>query len=152
MFSFTNHTHDWSQFGSDTAASWNQTGHEIQAAEEKSGREHAVASVTDGAKTLTYKISSHPETAAPATPPAHQESASSATPVTAPVSESSTTPTTIQSGMQTYIKNQGTSWEDIEKQREVAFKIVYFFIGFICLTFGLLYAYYKVDKKEQAKE
>jgi hypothetical protein len=39
-------------------------------------------------------------------------------------------------------------WEDVEKQRDVAFKIVYFFIAFIALTFGLLYAYYKVDKKE----
>ena len=53
--------------------------------------------------------------------------------------------------MRTYIKNQGTTWEDIERQREVAFKIVYFFIGFIIMTFGLLYAYYKVDKKEQEK-
>jgi len=43
-------------------------------------------------------------------------------------------------------------WEELERQREIAFKIVYFFIGFIIFTFGLLYAYYKVDQKEQEEE
>jgi hypothetical protein len=38
--------------------------------------------------------------------------------------------------------------EEIEMQRDIAFKIVYFFIAFIIMTFGLLYAYYKVDQKE----
>jgi hypothetical protein len=27
VFTFTNHTHDWSKYGQDTGASWNQTGH-----------------------------------------------------------------------------------------------------------------------------
>ena len=40
----------------------------------------------------------------------------------------------------------------MEAQRDIAFKIVYFFIAFITFTFGLLYAYYKVDKKEQEQE
>ena len=43
-------------------------------------------------------------------------------------------------------------WEELEKQREIAFKIVYFFIFFIIMTFGLLYAYYKADLKEQQEE
>lgn len=43
-------------------------------------------------------------------------------------------------------------WEDMEMQRDIAFKIVYFFIFFIVLTFGLLYAYYKIDKKTQEEE
>ena len=42
--------------------------------------------------------------------------------------------------------------EEMEAQRELAFKIVYFFLGFIALTFTLLYVYYLVDKKEQEKE
>jgi hypothetical protein len=42
--------------------------------------------------------------------------------------------------------------EEIEQQRDIAFKIVYFFIAFIIMTFGLLYAYYKVDQKEQERE
>ena len=37
-------------------------------------------------------------------------------------------------------------------QRDIAFKIVYFFVAFIILTFGLLYAYYKIDQKEQKRE
>jgi len=42
--------------------------------------------------------------------------------------------------------------EEIAQQRDMAFKIVYFFIAFIIMTFGLLYAYYRVDKKEQERE
>ena len=34
----------------------------------------------------------------------------------------------------------------------MAFKIVYFFIAFIVMTFVLLYAYYRVDQKEQERE
>ena len=30
--------------------------------------------------------------------------------------------------------------------------MVYFFIAFIIMTFGLLYVYYKVDQKEQERE
>jgi hypothetical protein len=37
----------------------------------------------------------------------------------------------------------------MEMQRDVAFKIIYFFILFIIATFGLLYAYFKMSKKEQ---
>ena len=40
---------------------------------------------------------------------------------------------------------ESAKWQDMEMQRDIAFKIVYFFIGFIIFTFGLLYAYYKVD-------
>ena len=41
-----------------------------------------------------------------------------------------------------------TNWDDMEMQRDVAFKIIYFFILFIIATFGLLYAYFKMSKKE----
>jgi cobalamin biosynthesis Mg chelatase CobN len=41
------------------------------------------------------------------------------------------------------------NWDDMEMQRDVAFKIIYFFILFIIATFGLLYAYFKMSKKEQ---
>lgn len=37
-------------------------------------------------------------------------------------------------------------------QRDVAFKIVYFFILFIIGTFGLLYAYFKMSKKESLED
>jgi len=49
---------------------------------------------------------------------------------------------------------EGIDWEsmDMEQQREIAFKIVYFFIAFVMMTFGLLFLYYKLDQKEQAKE
>jgi len=43
-------------------------------------------------------------------------------------------------------------WENLELQRDLAFKIVYFFIFFIVATFGLLYAYFKIDEKEKIKE
>lgn len=43
-------------------------------------------------------------------------------------------------------------WENLELQRDLAFKIVYFFIFFIVATFGLLYAYFKMDEKEKQKE
>jgi hypothetical protein len=36
-------------------------------------------------------------------------------------------------------------WNDMEKQRDVAFKIMYFFIVFIIATFGLLYTYFKMS-------
>ena len=34
-------------------------------------------------------------------------------------------------------------------QRDIAFKIMYFFIVFIVATFGLLYAYFKMYQKEE---
>lgn len=44
-----------------------------------------------------------------------------------------------------------TDFDNLENQRDLAFKIVYFFIMFIIATFGLLYAYFRMDKKEQEK-
>lgn len=35
-------------------------------------------------------------------------------------------------------------WDEIEAQRDIAFKIMYFFIVFILATFGMLYAYFKM--------
>ena len=40
----------------------------------------------------------------------------------------------------------------MEMQRDIAFKIVYFFILFIIGTIGLLYAYFKMSKKEQIEQ
>jgi len=37
----------------------------------------------------------------------------------------------------------------MEKQRDVAFKIMYFFIVFIIATFGLLYTYFKMSQKAE---
>jgi len=41
---------------------------------------------------------------------------------------------------------------DLDMQRDIAFKIVYFFIVFIVATFGLLYAYFQMNKKELEEE
>ena len=43
-------------------------------------------------------------------------------------------------------------WESLDMQRDMAFKIVYFFIVFIVATFGLLYAYFQMNKKELEEE
>jgi sensor domain CHASE-containing protein len=40
-------------------------------------------------------------------------------------------------------------WENMELQRDVAFKIMYFFIVFIIATFGLLYTYFKMSQKAE---
>ena len=45
-----------------------------------------------------------------------------------------------------------TEWAQLEEQRDLAYKIVYFFLIMIVATFGLLYVYYKMDQKEQLKE
>lgn len=37
-------------------------------------------------------------------------------------------------------------WDDLEMQRDIAFKIMYFFIIFIVMTFGLLYLYFRLNK------
>jgi len=37
----------------------------------------------------------------------------------------------------------------MEMQRDVAFKIMYFFIVFIIATFGLLYTYFKMSQKAE---
>ena len=44
------------------------------------------------------------------------------------------------------------TWEEIEMQRDVAFKVINFFIGFIIATFGLLYAYCRMSKKESLEQ
>uniref|UniRef100_A0A7S3MT98 Uncharacterized protein n=1 Tax=Strombidium inclinatum TaxID=197538 RepID=A0A7S3MT98_9SPIT len=46
----------------------------------------------------------------------------------------------------------GRSWEDLEAQRDMAFKIVYFFITFAIVTFGLLYVYFRINKDELERE
>ena len=43
----------------------------------------------------------------------------------------------------------GIDWESLDMQRDIAFKVVYFFIVFIIATFGLLYAYFQMNKKEE---
>lgn len=40
-------------------------------------------------------------------------------------------------------------WEDLEVQRDLAFKIMYFFIVFIIATLGLLYAFFKMTQKSE---
>ena len=35
----------------------------------------------------------------------------------------------------------------MEMQRDIAFKIMYFFIAFIIATFGLLYTYFKMSQQ-----
>tara|TARA_B110000503_G_scaffold3834_1_gene5010 strand:+ start:84 stop:428 length:345 start_codon:yes stop_codon:yes gene_type:complete len=43
-------------------------------------------------------------------------------------------------------------FDSLDMQRDMAFKIVYFFIVFIVATFGLLYAYFQMNKKELEEE
>jgi hypothetical protein len=53
----------------------------------------------------------------------------------------------------TFDASQYTSeWDDLDAQRDLAFKIVYFFIAFILFTFGLLYAYFRLHQKELEEE
>jgi hypothetical protein len=63
------------------------------------------------------------------------------------------TPVTVDS--YTTVKPESMSdeeWAQLEEQRDLAYKIVYFFLVLIVATFGLLYVYYKMDQKEQQKE
>jgi len=73
---------------------------------------------------------------------------SSAQPIAAPADKASyttnVTPTQIE-------KPIDSEFDNLENQRDLAFKIVYFFIMFIIATFGLLFAYFKMDQKEQEK-
>ena len=46
----------------------------------------------------------------------------------------------------------GMDFDSLDMQRDMAFKIVYFFIVFIVATFGLLYAYFQMNKKELEEE
>lgn len=43
-------------------------------------------------------------------------------------------------------------WDDLEMQRDIAFKIMYFFIIFIVMTFGLLYLYFRLNKQAEEEE
>lgn len=40
-------------------------------------------------------------------------------------------------------------WQDLEKQRDIAFKIMYFFIVFIIATFSLLYAFFRMTQNSE---
>ena len=40
-------------------------------------------------------------------------------------------------------------WNDLEKQRDIAFKIMYFFIVFIIATFSLLYAFFRMTQNSE---
>ena len=40
-------------------------------------------------------------------------------------------------------------WNDLEKQRDLAFKIMYFFMAFMMGTFGLLYLFFKMTQSEE---
>ena len=44
------------------------------------------------------------------------------------------------------------SKDEFDKQREMAFKIMYFFLSFIILTFMMLYVYYKLDQKHMLED
>lgn len=46
-------------------------------------------------------------------------------------------------------KDVEEEWTDLEKQRDIAFKIMYFFIVFIIATFGLLYAYFRMTQASE---
>lgn len=90
-----------------------------------------------------------PEIAAPATPSAPEE-APAEIPEAAPAEEQSKE---SKSGkIVSDPKSVEPNWDDMETQRDIAFKIIYFFITFILATFGLLYLYYKMDKKEREQE
>lgn len=43
-------------------------------------------------------------------------------------------------------------WNDLEKQRDIAFKIMYFFIVFIIATFSLLYVFFRMTQQQQEQE
>jgi len=46
-------------------------------------------------------------------------------------------------------EESSVDWDALDMQRDIAFKIVYFFIVFIVATFGLLYAYFQMSKQER---
>lgn len=91
----------------------------------------------------------------PATPVETEAPKTEAKPETVEKKAPSTLQTVTTSGFEAGYQIDSKTYltpEEIEMQRDVAFKIVYFFIAFIIMTFGLLYAYYKVDQKEQERE
>ena len=42
--------------------------------------------------------------------------------------------------------------DDLEAQRDIAIKVILFFLGFILLCVGLLYAYHKMQKNQQQNQ
>lgn len=44
------------------------------------------------------------------------------------------------------------NWEELDAQRDVAFKVMYFFIVFIIGTFGLLFAYFQMSQQQEQEE
>lgn len=74
--------------------------------------------------------------------------------VPAPVAAVAAAPASAADAVTTVASEDAVTaeWENLELQRDLAFKIVYFFIFFIVATFGLLYAYFKIDEKEKIKE
>jgi len=69
-------------------------------------------------------------------------------PVVAPADKASYTTNVTPAQIEAPIDPE---FDNLENQRDLAFKIVYFFIMFIIATFGLLFAYFKMDQKEQEK-
>lgn len=49
----------------------------------------------------------------------------------------------VDTNIDSSLPNQLTP-EELERQKEIAFKVVFFFIGFICFTFFLLYLYHRM--------
>lgn len=41
------------------------------------------------------------------------------------------------------------SWDEAEAQRDIAFKVMYFFITLVIITFGVLYAYFSMVQKAE---
>jgi len=41
------------------------------------------------------------------------------------------------------------NWEELDAQRDIAFKVMYFFIVFIIGTFGLLFAYFQMSQQQE---
>jgi lipopolysaccharide export LptBFGC system permease protein LptF len=44
------------------------------------------------------------------------------------------------------------NWDELDMQRDIAFKVMYFFIVFIIGTFGLLFAYFQMSQKQEEEE
>jgi ATP-dependent Zn protease len=57
--------------------------------------------------------------------------------------QTSTPATVVVVETDSSLPNQLTP-EELERQKEIAFKVVFFFIGFICFTFFLLYLYHRM--------
>lgn len=108
-----------------------------------------VNEVSDATVTTTSSVA--PTTTAPTTAPAPQPVAAPATVTEAPVAESATDKAVVIEHVSPIEGPIDPDFDNLENQRDLAFKIVYFFIMFIIATFGLLYAYFRMDQKEQEK-